>query len=43
MISALDEIFEKTGLVGSICLAGPDPQKGGKLVTVSYVSSFLHY
>lgn len=42
-IRLLDQIFEQTGLVGSLCLAGPDPQKGGKMMTMSYVYSlFLH-
>ncbi|KAN0109700.1 hypothetical protein V8E52_009046 [Russula decolorans] len=34
-IQLLDQIFKQTGFVGSICLAGPDPQKGGKLMTMS--------
>jgi hypothetical protein len=37
MIRLLDQIYEETGFVGSVCLAGPDPQKGGKLMTVSYI------
>ena len=32
VIQVLDRIFKETGLVGSVCLAGPDPQKGGKLM-----------
>jgi hypothetical protein len=37
VIPLLDQIFEQMGLVGSVCLAGPDPQKGGKLMTMSWV------
>ena len=28
--------------MGTICLAGPDPQKGGKLMSLSYVSFLFH-
>jgi hypothetical protein len=37
VIYLLDQIFKETGFVGSVCLAGPDPQKGGKMMMVSCV------
>ena len=40
MIRLLDQIFHDTGLVGSVCLAGPDPQKGGRLMSLSCVYWF---
>ena len=29
IIQLLDQIFNEMGLMGSVCLASPDPQKGG--------------
>lgn len=37
----LDRVFKEMGLVGSVCLVGPDPQKGGMLMTISCVYQFL--
>jgi hypothetical protein len=37
LVLMLDQAFEETGLVGTICFAGPDPEKGGKLMSTSCV------
>ena len=37
IIQLLDQIFDEMGFVGSVCLAGPDPQKGGELMTLSCI------
>ena len=37
VIRLLDQIFKETGFVGTVSLAGPDPHKGGKMMTVSCV------
>ncbi|KAH9983828.1 hypothetical protein BJV77DRAFT_1072601 [Russula vinacea] len=40
VIRLLDQIFKETGFVGTVCLAGPDPHKGGKMMTVSIHKTF---
>ena len=37
MVLFLKQVFARAGFVGSICLAGPDPESGGNLMTVSCV------
>jgi hypothetical protein len=37
----LDAVFQQTGLVGSVILAGPNPERGGELMTMSCVPSSL--
>jgi hypothetical protein len=41
IVNLLEQIFEETAYVGSVCLAGPDPEKGGKLMTASYVHCYF--
>ena len=31
MSTVLDEVFQKTGLIGTILLGGPDPSQGGNI------------
>jgi hypothetical protein len=42
LVRLLEQIYEETAYVGSVCLAGPDPERGGKLMTTSYVCCTLY-